>query len=145
MLKDDLKSGMLEAMKAGRPVEKNILRLALGEVQTAESRAAKDVADADVERMLRKLIKSIGESLEATTDAGKQAALREEIAVLERYLPTTLTPEEIVAALAPVAAEVRAAGNDGQATGVAMKHLKGSGAVVEGKDVSQAVRGMRAS
>lgn len=144
MLKDDLKKSMLEAMKAGRKVEKNILRLALGEVQTAESRTSEAVPEADVERMLRKLIKSIGESLAATTDAEKQAALREEILVLERFLPQTLSPEEIVAALAPVAEQVRAAGSDGQATGVAMKHLKSSGAVIEGKDVAQAVRTLRA-
>jgi len=145
MLKDELKTGMLAAMKAGAQVEKNILRLAVGEVQTAETRTAEDLADAEVERILRKLIKSIGESLEATPDAAKQAGLREEIGVLERYLPKTLTPEEIAAALEPVREQVLGAGNDGQATGVAMKHLKSSGAVVEGKDVSQAVRAMRSA
>lgn len=144
MLRDELKQGMLAAMKAGKPVEKNILRLALGEIQTAESRTSTDLPDAEVERMLRKLIKSIGESLEATTDEGKQAGLREEIAVLNRYLPQTLNVDEIIAALGPVKDALLAAGNDGQATGVAMKHMKSSGATVEGKDVSQAVRTMRA-
>jgi hypothetical protein len=38
---------------------------------------------------------------------------------------------------------VKAAGNDGQATGVAMKHLKSLGAEVNGKDVSAAVRQLR--
>lgn len=145
MLKDDLKTGMLEAMKAGRKVEKNILRLALGEVQTAESRTSEAVADADIERMLRKLIKSITESLAVTTEPEKQAGLREEISVLERFLPQTLSPAEIVAALSPVEEQVRAAGSDGQATGVAMKHLKSAGAVVGGKDVAQAVRTLRSN
>ena len=144
MLKDELKQGMLAAMKAGQPVEKNILRLALGEIQTAETRTPEGLDDAQVEKILRKLLKSIGESLAATSDEEKQAGLREEVAVLERYLPQTLSPEEIVAALEPVRDAVLAAGNDGQATGVAMKHLKSSGAAVEGKDVSQAVRTMRA-
>lgn len=145
MLKDELKTGMRVAMKAGKQVEKNILRLAVGEIQTAETRTAEDLPDAEVERILRKLIKSIGESLEATPDAAKQEGLREEIGVLERYLPKTLSPEEIAAALEPVRDQVLAAGNDGQATGVAMKHLKSAGAVVEGKDVSQAVRAMRSA
>ncbi len=144
MLKDDLKAAMLAAMKEGRATEKGVLRVALGEVQTVESRSGSDAADAEVETILRKLIKSIGESLEAATDADQRAQLAEEIAVLERFLPKTLSPDEIVAALEPVADAVRAAGNDGQATGVAMKHLKGSGASVEGKDVSAAVRRMRA-
>ena len=144
MLKDDLKAAMLAAMKAGQTVEKGILRVALGEVQTIESRSGEDASDAEVEKILRKLIKSISESHEAATDDAQRATLGEEIAVLERFLPKTLTPDEIVAALAPVADQVRAAGNDGQATGVAMKHLKSSGAVVEGKDVNTAVRQMRA-
>jgi hypothetical protein len=50
---------------------------------------------------------------------------------------------EIVAALAQVSEAVKAATNDGQATGVAMKHLKSLGADVNGKDVSAAVRQMR--
>lgn len=144
MLKDELKTAMLEAMKARRAVEKGILRVALGEVQTIESRSGDDASDAEVEKILRKLIKSISESRDAAADDAQRATLVEEIAVLEGYLPKTLTADEIVALLAPVADAVRAAGNDGQATGVAMKHLKGSGATVEGRDVSTAVRAMRA-
>ena len=143
MLKDELKTAMLQAMKAGKPVEKNILRVALGEVQTIESRTGDDASDTDVEKILRKLIKSITESHDAAQDDEQRATLAEEIAVLERFLPKTLTPDEIVAALEPVADAVRGAGNDGQATGVAMKHLKSTGAVVEGKDVNAAVRSMR--
>ena len=45
---------------------------------------------------------------------------------------------------ATVSEAILAAGSDGQATGVAMKHLKSSGAVVDGKTVSTAVRTMRA-
>ena len=144
MLKDDLKAAMLAAMKAGRTTEKGILRVALGEVQTVESRSGSDAADAEVEKILRKLIKSISESRDAAAEDAQRATLQAEIDVLERFLPKTLSPEEIVAALEPVADAIRDAGNDGQATGVAMKHLKSSGAVVEGKDVNTAVRTMRA-
>jgi uncharacterized protein len=49
-----------------------------------------------------------------------------------------------VAALAPVADAIRAAGNDGQATGVAMKQLKSTGATVDGKTVAAAVKQLRA-
>ena len=143
MLKDDLKAAMLDAMKGGRAVEKNVLRVALGEVQTIESRTGGDAADGEVEKILRKLIKSISESRDAATDDAQRTTLVEEIDVLERFLPKTLSVDEIVAALAPVAEAIAGAGNDGQATGVAMKHLKSSGATVEGKDVNAAVRAMR--
>jgi uncharacterized protein YqeY len=144
MLKDEMKRRMLEAMKAKRAVEKDILRVALGEVQTLESRGGDDISDEQVGKILRKLIKSNEESLAASADAAKRATLEEENAILGSLLPRTLTPDEIVAALEPVQDAVLAAGNDGQATGVAMKHLKGQGAIVEGKDVSAAVRSMRA-
>ena len=39
---------------------------------------------------------------------------------------------------------IRAAGNDGQATGIAMKTLKASGAAIDGKLVGDVVRKMRA-
>ena len=144
MLKDEMKRRMLEAMKARRTVEKDVLRVALGEVQTLESRGGEDVSDEAVGKILRKLIKSNEESLAASEDAAKRATLEEENAVLGSLLPQTLSPDQIVAALEPVKDAVLAAGNDGQATGVAMKHLKSEGASVEGKDVGAAVRSMRA-
>lgn len=144
MLKDEMKARMLAAMKARKAVEKGILRVALGEVQTIESRSGEDASEQDVHKILRKLIKSIEESRAAATDAGQQTTLGEEVEILQSLLPRSLSPEEIAAALAPVAEGIRTAGNDGQATGLAMKHLKGSGVAVEGKDVSAAVRALRA-
>lgn len=144
MLKDDMKAAMMAAMRAGQKVEKGILRVALGEIQTIEARSGEASSDAEGEKILRKLIKSIGESRDAAADEAQKATLREEIAVLERFLPKTLSVEEIIAALAPVTDALLGAGNDGQATGMAMKHLKSTDAVIEGGDVSVAVRKMRA-
>jgi hypothetical protein len=44
-----------------------------------------------------------------------------------------------------VRADIRNAKNDGQATGVAMKHLKGQSLPVQGQDVSAAVRQIRSA
>ena len=46
----------------------------------------------------------------------------------------------MAAALAPVADALRAAKSAGQAMGVAMKHLKSKGAVVEATVVQEAIR-----
>lgn len=143
MLRDEMKRRMIEAMKAKRRVEKDILRVALGEVQTLESNTGEDAADAVIEKILRKLMKSNDASLDATSDDGRRAILEEENVVLTSLLPQSLSPEQIAEALAEVRAAILAAGNDGQATGVAMKHLKAAGAAVEGKDVSAAVRLIR--
>ena len=67
----------------------------------------------------------------------------QEIEILGSYLPKSLSPDEIAAALAPVLEQIKAAGNDGQATGIAMKQLKSVGAVVNGKDVGAAIKALR--
>ena len=144
MLLDEIKRQMMAAMKAHDTVRKEILRVALGELSMAVERAGGTLADDAVHVILRKLVKSNQETLVLTADAAQQATLRQEIAVLEELLPKSLDADGIVALLAPVRDGIRAAANDGQATGVAMKHLKTTGAVVQGKDVGDAVRRIRA-
>jgi uncharacterized protein YqeY len=142
-LVDQIKARMFQAMKAGNIVEKEILRVAMGEITTDAARAGKKGDDEEAQAILKKLVKSNEESIEASQDETQKATLRAEIEVLNGFLPKALSLPEIVAALAPVAEAVKTATGDGQATGVAMKHLKSLGAVVNGKDVSSAVRQLR--
>lgn len=142
-LLDQIKAQMFQAMKAGRTVEKEILKVAMGEITTDAARADKKGDDAETLVILKKLVKSNEESIAASQDETQKATLRAEIEVLNAFLPKSLGLAEIVTALAPVSDAVKAAGNDGQATGVAMKHLKSLGAEVNGKDVSAAVRQLR--
>ncbi|HEY6080418.1 MAG TPA: GatB/YqeY domain-containing protein [Polyangiaceae bacterium] len=143
-LAEQIKARMFQAMKAGNSVEKEILRVAMGEITTDAARAGKKGDDEETQAILRKLVKSNEESLAASQDGAQQAQLRAEIEILNAFLPKSLGVPEIVLALGPVAEAVKAASGDGQATGVAMKHLKTLGAVVNGKDVSAAVRQLRA-
>lgn len=142
MLADEIKKRMLAALKAGRSVEKEVLRVVLGEIQTAEARDG-SISDEQSQAIVRRLIKA-NEETAAVASAEQSQTLRDEIAVLRELLPQTLGVDAIVAALASVRDALRAAGNDGQATGVAMKHLKAQGALVDGKDVAAAVRQVRA-
>ena len=143
MLIDDIKARIMQAMKAGNTIEKDILRLAVGEVQTAAARGAADLTDEGVSAIVRKLIKSDEETLALTTDSDRKETLGKEIVVLKSLLPQGLDVEAIMTALVPVREAIRAASSDGQATGIAMKHLKPSGVTASGKDVSEAVRRMR--
>lgn len=143
-LLDQIKTRMFKAMKAGNVTEKEILKVAMGEITTDAARPDKKGDDAEAQAILKKLVKSLEETHEASTDDAQKAQLKAEMAVLKDFLPQSLGVPEIVAALAPVADGIKAAGNDGQATGVAMKHLKSLGAEVNGKDVSAAVRQLRA-
>ncbi len=143
MLVDEIKRRITAAMKAGNTIEKDILRLAYGEVQTAEARGTA-VSDDAVAAIVRKLIKSNEETITATAEGEAKRVLVEENVVLASLLPKSMSVADIVEALAPVRDAIKAAGNDGQATGAAMKHLKAGGAVVNGKDVTEAVKQIRA-
>jgi uncharacterized protein YqeY len=120
MLLDEIKAKMFQAMKAGKAVEREILRVAVGEITTEREREGRTGSDDEARAILKKLVKSNEESLQHVDDPEKKAVLNEEIAVLAAFLPKALDVDAIVAALAPVVDAVKAATNDGQATGVAM-------------------------
>ncbi|MES1177605.1 MAG: GatB/YqeY domain-containing protein [Myxococcales bacterium] len=143
MLIDQIKARMFQAIKAGAHVEKEILRVAMGEITTEAARPGRQGTDEETQAILRKLVKSNEETLASTTDAERRAVLTQEIEILSTYLPKSLGQDEIIAALAPVVEQIKAAGNDGQATGIAMKQLKSTGAVVNGKDVGAAIKSLR--
>lgn len=141
MLVDEIKRRMFAAMKAKDNVEKEILRVALGEI-TGRGEATDD---ATVAGILKKLVKSNEESLAAATEVEQRQVLEREIAILKSLLPEGLSLEQVVEALGPVHEAIRAAKADGPATGIAMKHLKTQNLAVDGKDVAAAVRQIRSA
>lgn len=141
----EIKKAMFAAMKAKNTVEKEILRVSLGEIDTAISRSPDEtISDAEVQAILKKLIKSNREAHDATPDEATRAKLIEENHILERFLPQTLSVEQIVSALSEVAEQIKAAPNQGPAMGIAMKVLKATGAEVNAPDVTQAIAQIRA-
>ncbi len=143
MLVDELKHRMFTAMKAGHLIEKEILRVAIGEITTEAARPGRQGSDEEAMGILRKLVKSNEESLAHVEDSSQAATLRQEIEVLSSFLPKALDADAIVAALAPVMDRIQSAGNDGQATGIALGQLKSVGAQASGKDVAAVVKRLR--
>ena len=144
VITDELKTRMRAAMQARDEVAKNVLGVALGDIQTAEARANRALADEEALAVLRKIVKSNEETLgHAKDDPARAADLRREIEVLSELLPRALSADAVAEALSPVVDAIRAAKSDGQAMGVAMKHLKASGAVVEAPAVQAAIRKVR--
>lgn len=144
MLKDEIKTLMLNAMKSKDVVAKNVFRVALGEVQSKATTKGEDLSEEEVVAIIRKLIKSNQECLDAGPGEERKAIYERENEILAELLPKTLSVDAIQAALEPVRDAVLGAKADGQATGIAMKHLKSAGAAVTGQDVAQAVRALRA-
>lgn len=144
MLIDTIKSQIKDAMRAKDSATRDLLKVVLGDLQLNETRKGSALTDEESQKDVKKVIKGNREMIAAVDDPEVVKRMEWEIGVLETLLPKTLSVDEILAALAPVADAIKAAGNDGQATGVAMKHLKPTGAHVEGKDVAAAVRQLRA-
>jgi len=144
-LQETIKKQIIEAMKAKDTLARDVLRVLQGDIEMHHTRTGEHMTEDQAQKVVRKLIKSNNETLAAKPDAAAVEKLNKEIVILEALLPRTLGVDEIVAALAPVQSDIQAAGNDGQATGVAMKHLKPQDLAVEGKDVSAAVKQIRSA
>jgi uncharacterized protein YqeY len=106
MLVDEIKRRMLAAMKAGNTIEKEILRVALGEIQTVDARGT-PLGDDGAAAIVRKLIKANEETLAVSSDDAQKATLAKENEILRSLLPQTLGIPQIVEALAPVRATGR--------------------------------------
>lgn len=144
MLKDEISRRIKQAMRDGNTVEKEVLRVALGDIQTAEAREGAKESDDTAIAVVKKLLKSVTETAAQTANPAEKATLEAEIVVLASLLPKSLSVDALVAKLAPKADAIKAAPNDGAATGIAMKALKADGVDANGKDVTEAVKKLRA-
>src|SRR5262245_29859979 len=143
-----LKAKLTESRKAGRSADLPVLQVVLGEASMAEARSGRVPNDEEVEKIIRKTIlgnqETMGLMKERNMTGEAYTKLEAENALLQTFLPRTLSVAEIVTELAAVADAIKGAKNDGQATGAAMKHLKGKGLKVLGDDVAAAVKQLRA-
>lgn len=148
MIKKELQEKIKTAMKQKRQLTLNVCRVALGEIQTIESRNG-SISEEEAQKTLRKMIQSNTEMIECSKDSNKINVLREENELLNSLLPKLWSQDEIVAFFlsgdGPEFEMIQEADNFGAAMGLAMKALKKADAPVEGKTVKQSVEYMRNS
>lgn len=147
-LLETLHTKLTEARRSRQTLQMNVLQVLLGDASMIEARTGKKASDDEIEKMIRKLVVGNTETLELLKQKGMTgnpdcAKCTEENAFLATLLPQSMSVAEIKSALAEVADAIKAAKNDGQATGAAMKHLKSKNLKVQGEDVSAAVRQLR--
>lgn len=124
MLIDTIRADMKDAMKAKDAVKLRTLRSIIAAVQQAEvaGTEATTLSDDQVEKLISGQAKQRVEAAEAFDDGDRPeqaAAEREELAVLEQYLPEALAEDELAAL---VDAELAAGGFSSKADmGAAMK------------------------
>ena len=109
---EELKEEIKNAMKAHDKLRLSILRQVHGEIKNIEVNERREITDADVDAMLKRLIKQTGETLEGSIKAGnneeRTETLRAQVAILEEYLPKQISGDELIALVEKTIAEVGA-------------------------------------
>jgi uncharacterized protein YqeY len=142
---DQIKTSMRARDEAGLRALRAI-KAAILLAKTSEGASGEMTPEEEL-RLLQRLVKQRRDSLEiferqAREDlAGKE---REELAVIERFLPQALTAEELEAELRAILAETgaRSPADMGRVMGVATRRLAGR---ADGRAVSEAVKALLAN
>ncbi len=109
---DELKDAIKQAMKNKEKNKLSILRQVHGEIKNIEVNECRDIEEADVDAMLKRVIKQTRETLEASIKAGNNQErtdmLTEQVSVLESCLPKQVSGDELLALIDKVLAETGA-------------------------------------
>jgi uncharacterized protein YqeY len=143
-LEQQIQEAIKEAMKAKDTVAMNAVRAVKGEIllfKTAEG-GSREVTDGDILKMIQKLVKQRKEAAEQYVAAGRQELADNELAeaaVMEKYLPRQLSPDEVEARVKEIIAQTGASSikDMGKVMGVANKALAG---LSDGRTISTAVK-----
>ncbi|MBS1584173.1 MAG: GatB/YqeY domain-containing protein [Bacteroidetes bacterium] len=127
--KDEATLRTLRAIKAGILLEKT-------------SEGGKEITEADEIKMLQKMAKQRRDSLDIFEKQNREdlaAKEREELAILERFLPRQMSADELKEVLKGIITQVGANSptDMGKVMGVASKQLAGQ---ADGKAISEAVK-----
>jgi uncharacterized protein YqeY len=135
-MKDAMKSKNEGALRGLRAIKAEIIKA------KTEPGAAGEIDEATEQKFLQKMMKQRKDSLEIFEKQGREDLAvkeREEIAIIERFMPTQLSEAEIKSAVATIIAETGAssAADMGKVMGVASKQLAGK---ADGKTISTIVK-----
>jgi uncharacterized protein YqeY len=146
MIRDDIKSATITAMKAGEKDRTAALRQIGAKIKDRdieERTSGKEIPDDElVVSVLQKMAKQRRESIEMYVAGGREdlaAVERAELAVIEEFLPQMLSEADTVAAIEAIKAETGASSMKDM--GIVMAELKARhGAVLDGKLASTLVK-----
>jgi hypothetical protein len=146
-LKEQLQQDLREALRAGDEQRKRVIRMALAEITNAEIEQGRQTGETelderDVIAVLQKQAKQRQEAIDELEQVDRPELLaeeKEELAILEKYLPEQLSREEIVHEARQVIEEIDATSmkDMGPVMGRLMSKLKGQ---VDGHVVNEVVR-----
>lgn len=97
-LKENIEQQMKEALKSKDSFRLNVLRFILSQIKNKEIDLRKPVTDEDVVKIITTLVKQRKESLSFSEQANRPDLVekeKEELKILESFLPTQLSEEEV--------------------------------------------------
>ena len=150
MLADTIRSRMIEAMKAKDNPTRDILKIALGEIQTLQARNL-NATEEECIKVVRKITESNNETMKIMVDKDENAASSDlfkklvvENAILNNILPSVwdkdTTASYINKNMGKIVLEAK---SDGEAIKMVMQYIKQQQLPVNGKYVSEIVKEMR--
>lgn len=137
-----LEEDMTAALRAGDKLRLGVIRRARASIKNAEIAAREPLDDAEVERVLKGIVKQHRESIEQFEAAGRSDRAddeRAEMAIVEEYLPEQLDAAAIEPVVVAVIAELSA--TEPKDLGAVMKGAMAKlGSAADGKEVSAIAR-----
>ena len=141
-LSEQIMSDMKEAMKARDKVRLNTVRMIKSALMNEKIKAGHDLTAEEELTVLSREKKQREESIDEFTKANRKDLAdetKQELAIVESYLPKQMTEEELNQSVSSAIAEVNAQGKSdfGKVMKVLMPKIKGK---ADGKAASNAVR-----
>jgi len=127
---DTFRKDMISATKDGNTDKLDILKLALASMINAQKAASEELKDVDFEKILKKEVKKVKDSIEQFSAIGRmELANREkrQLEVLESYLPKEMSSEDVAKIVKRIISEIKPEGSKdmGRVMGVVMKEVAG--------------------
>jgi uncharacterized protein YqeY len=100
MIKQQLQSDQIAALKAGDKAKLNVLRYIVAQIKNKEIDSRQDLTDEEVVQILRKQVKELQEANEGFAKGGRQDLIDEnnsQIKIISEYLPAELSDEQLEA------------------------------------------------
>lgn len=142
-LHDRLTEDLKLAMKARNQLRMDVIRMVKAAVMNKELELKKDLDDAEMSRVMTTMIKQRRESVEQFEKGNRvelAAKERQEITILESYLPQAISPEQLATIVDAAIHETGA--HSLKEMGAVMKAVMVlvAGQTVDGKQISELVR-----
>lgn len=129
-LVDTIRKDMFQASKDGQTEKADILKMSLAAIKNEEIAVGEDLSQQQVEKILRKEVKKVKDSIEQFEEMGRDDLVKKEktqLEVLETYLPKLMDENEVRKVVEEKIEQVGAKDmrDMGKVMGTVMKELEG--------------------